>query len=501
MLSPYRVIDLTDHRGELAAMLLGDLGADVIRVEPPGGVEARRQGTLLPAERASEDMRSLQFLAFNRNKRSIVLDLAQQPDRHAFEALVAGADFVIESGPDGYAARHGFDFARSSVLNPRIVHVLITPWGCDGPAAHRIATDLTLSAMGGQSALQGSRERAPVRISVPQIWRHAGAEGAAAALIAHQRMQVTGTAQFVDLSAQCATTWTTMNAMDAAAIQGFDFQRRGSVVQMGTREVDPVFRCADGYLVALPVGLVVEPLLGHLIAEELADETWLEEDWATIDLRRLAGQDVRFSRETVVETLGKFFSKRTKRELFQLGLELDITLAPVNSVADLLEFEQLSARDAWTEMALPDGTKVRAPGRIALPGSGTLRVRRAAPRLNEHGEEIRAELVNGGPRTRACNAAPASIRPSVRGAQSARSHVDHRRAVNGAAVFRSRRVRGEGRIGAASRWPAPARTAARRRPVEFVALLRRVQRRQALHPVEPQEPAGDRDHETSDRVG
>ena len=90
MLSPYRVLDLTDHRGELAAMLLGDLGADVIRVEPPGGVEARRQGTLLKAERAPEDMRSLQFLAFNRNKRSIVLDLARQTDRDAFEALIAG---------------------------------------------------------------------------------------------------------------------------------------------------------------------------------------------------------------------------------------------------------------------------------------------------------------------------------------------------------------------------------------------------------------------------
>jgi len=392
MLSPYRVLDLTDHRGELAGMLLGDLGADVVRVEPPGGVEARRQGTLLPAERAPEDLRSLQFLAFNRNKRSIVVDLARETDRRVFETLVKGADFVIESGPGGYAARYGFDFAQTAALNPRIVHVLITPWGCDGPAADRLATDLTLSAMGGQAALQGSPDRAPVRISVPQIWRHAGAEAAAAALIAQQRMRATGAAQFVDLSAQCATTWTTMNAMDAAAIQGFDFERRGSVVQMGTREVDPVFPCADGYLVALPVGPVVQPLLGHLIAEELADETWLDEDWPTIDQRRFMGQEVRFSREQVAETLGRFFMKHTKRELFQIGLELDITLAPVNSVADLLEFEQLSARGAWTEMALADGTKVRAPGRIALPGSGALRVRRPAPRLDEHGAEIRAEV-------------------------------------------------------------------------------------------------------------
>ena len=169
MLTPYRVLDLTDHRGELAAMLLGDLGADVIRVEPPGGVAARQAGALLPADRAAEDMRSLQFLAFNRNKRSIVLDLAAADGARTFERLLAGADFVIESGPAGYAAQNGFNFARVRALNPRIVLVLITPWGCDGPAADRLATDLTLSAMGGQAALQGAPDRAPVRISVKYV--------------------------------------------------------------------------------------------------------------------------------------------------------------------------------------------------------------------------------------------------------------------------------------------------------------------------------------------
>ena len=129
MLSPYRVLDLTDHRGELATMLLGDLGADVIRIEPPGGSDARRTGTLLPATSTPGDMRSLQFLAFNRNKRSIVLDLTRNDGVRAFEQLLAGADFVIESGPDSYAARHGFDFMRLRALNSRIVAVLITPWG------------------------------------------------------------------------------------------------------------------------------------------------------------------------------------------------------------------------------------------------------------------------------------------------------------------------------------------------------------------------------------
>ena len=92
MLSPYRVLDLTDHRGEIAGMILGDLGADVVKVEPTGGSAARDVGPFLDDVLSSD--RSLHFQAFNRNKRSIVLDLAHPPDRDTFYKLVASADFV-----------------------------------------------------------------------------------------------------------------------------------------------------------------------------------------------------------------------------------------------------------------------------------------------------------------------------------------------------------------------------------------------------------------------
>ncbi len=391
MLSPYRVLDLTDHRGEIAAQLLGDLGADVIRVEPPGGSDARRQGPLIDADGLPDTERSLPFQAFNRNKRSIVLDLGVDADRQRFMALAAGADFVFDAGPPGQLGRHGIGFEDLRAVNPRIIFTYVTPWGDDGPAAGRPASDLTLAAMGGSVALQGAPDRAPVRVTVPQVWRHAGAEAGAAALIAHRRMQVTGEAQYVDLSAQCAVTWTTMNAMDAWAVQGFDFQRSGSVVQMGTREVDPVFACADGYLVALPAGTVVEPLLGHLLAGEFVDESWLAEDWTSFDQRLFLGEPTLFSREDVRGMFERFFAAHTKAELFAIGLETGVTLAPVNTAADLLHFEQLSARQAWHQVELPDGRNVTAPGRIALPTATSLHTRRRAPRLDEHGDEIRAE--------------------------------------------------------------------------------------------------------------
>ena len=392
MLSPYRVLDLTDHRGEISGMILGDMGADVIKVEPPGGGAGRFQGPLLTNEDVPESERSLQFAAYNRNKRSIVLDPDSQTDRGMLLALAVGVDFVLDSGSPGNLARYGLGFDDLRGVNPRIIHVHISPWGVDGPAADRPAADLTLSAMGGQAALQGSPDRAPVRVTVPQVWRHTGAEAAAAALIAHARMRVTGQAQFVDLSAQCAVTWTTMNAMDAFAVQGFDFQRLGSTVQLGVSETDPVFACADGYLVALYGGAIVEALLGHFIAEEIADESWIAEDWNTIDTRRSAGDAVNFTREEMREACKRFFAKRTKAELFQLGMDLNITLAPINTTTDLLEFEQLDARDAWAEVALPDGQTVRSPGIFARTGAKPLTLKRPAPKLDEHGAEIRTEL-------------------------------------------------------------------------------------------------------------
>ncbi len=403
MLEPYRILDLTDHRGEIGPMILGDLGADVIRIEPPGGSEARRRGPMI--DDAPPDLSSLQFHAFNRNKRSICLDLTSDQGRETLLELVRGADIVVESSPPGALRGNGITFETLKSVNPRIVHVLVTPFGADGPAADRVANDLTLSALGGQAALQGLPGRAPVRVTVPQIYRHTGAEAAAAAVIALTRMHVTGDAQFVDLSAQCSATWTTMNAMDAYAIQGFDFQRMGSTVQMGTAAIDPVMACADGFMVAIPMPATLEPLLAHMLGDEVIDASWLGEDWATYAVRLMGGEAVGFSLEEVRDAFERFFLKHTKSELFAIGLESGVTLAPINNVSDLLDFPQLRAREAWAELTLPGGKVVRTPGIFARASQSPLAIRRTAPLPGEHDAEIATELQSGG-RSRAAVPAP-----------------------------------------------------------------------------------------------
>ena len=214
MLTGWHILDLTDHRGDVGPYLLADLGAEVVKAEPPGGCPTRHRG-------ASPQ----HFAAYNANKRLIELSGDHDADRAAVLALAAASDIVFDSGPPGRLLELGISDDELARANPRVVRVLVTPFGADGPRADQPATELTVAALGGSLRLGGTPDRAPVAMSIPQIWRHAGAEAAVAALVAHQRMLGTGQAQFVDVSAQAAATGTMLNAMEAHAIQGRDFQR------------------------------------------------------------------------------------------------------------------------------------------------------------------------------------------------------------------------------------------------------------------------------------
>ena len=279
MLSPYTVLDLTDDRGELAGMILGDLGADVIKIEPPQGSCSRRMGPFL--DDAPEPERSLLYFAFNRNKRGITLDLEVTEGRQALIALAEKADFVIESARPREMDELGLGFDRLKQANPRIVYVAITPYGQDGPHAELAASDLTLAAMGGPMSLQGHPDRPPVRLSVPQVWLHTSAEAAVGALTAHARMIGSGEAQFVDVSAQTAMVWTMLNAMVAHAIQGFDYNRAGPVLQQGRVALRLVYECSDGYVVLVPIGGMLATLIQWCVQDGLVPENWLgDEDLA-----------------------------------------------------------------------------------------------------------------------------------------------------------------------------------------------------------------------------
>ncbi len=408
MLEPYRVLDFTDARGEIGPMVLGDLGADVIRVEPPGGTAARRVEPRIVGD--DGDLASLSFRAFNRNKRSVVLDPSSAAaDRGALESLIASADFLFESGLPGTLAPFGLDAAAVRRRNPRIVHVCVSPFGIDGPRAEDQANDLVLAAMGGPVFLQGPGDRAPVRLSVPQVWRHVGVEAAVGALAAHARMLKTGVGAFVDVSAQCAMTWTMLQAMDAHAIQGFDFERGGSLM-LGIEIVQP---CEDGHLIALPSSDVILGLLDWMIEEGAIDASARDVDWELYD-QSLRDPELaqKWTVAEMTEILRGFFALHTKRELFDFGIAHGITLAPVGTVPEMLELQHLRARDYWHELVVPGAGVVRSAGAWVKSNESSpppVSVRRDAPALDADGPAIRAELDAGS--GRAGGTPPAEVEP------------------------------------------------------------------------------------------
>lgn len=390
MLENYVVLDLTDERGEIGPMLLGDLGADVIRIETIHGSAARHCEPFM--ENAAKDMKSLQFIAFNRNKRSIVLDPTTAKDKTDLEELIRRADFIFVSAPRAEHGQFSISFEETCSINPRIIYVNISPFGHDGPYADFTGNDLVIAAMAGPVSLQGIPERAPVRISVPQVWRHAGVEAAAGAMAALHRMHKMGEAQFVDLSAQCAMTWTMLNAMDAHAIQGYDFERSGSFMSNMTNPVELVHPTSDGYIVALPGSKVILGCMSRMIEEGVIDESYRHINWIEYDqnIRDPNAKPINLKQGT--EICQQFFAQHTKQELYQFGLKQGITLTPVNTLDELLALQHLQVRDYWLSLRLPDGQTVRGAGLWCKASSSPLSVRYPAPELGQHSAEIRQWL-------------------------------------------------------------------------------------------------------------
>ncbi len=391
LLAPYRVLDLTDGRAELATFVLAGFGADVIKVEPPGGAASRSEGPLVDGE--PPELTSLRFHAYNRGKRSVVVDLDDAEGRERFLRLVATADVVVENAGPGVMDARGLGFEAVQAARPDLVYVAISPFGQDGPYADHLATDLTLSAMGGAMALNGDRDRRPVRITVPQTWHHAAAESALATLVALERRRQLGEAQFVDVSVQAAVFWTGLNAMISAAIDGRDIERNGTVLQLSTLVTPLVYPCADGEVCLMTTSAFIVGVIPWLLEEGVIDEAWAAlEDWPTFESRVLTAGATTLSLADVRDKVTELTRRYTKAELFEIGLARGLTLAPVNTASDVVAMTQLATRDYWDELVLPSGRVLRAAGAFAKLSHEPVTWRRRAPRIGEHTEEVFATL-------------------------------------------------------------------------------------------------------------
>jgi len=401
MLSQYRVLDLTDHGALLCGQILGDLGADVVVIEPPGGAAARRIGPYYHGQQ--DPARSLNWWAFNRNKRGITLDIESPAGRKRFLELAATADFLIQSRAPGYLDHLGLGYEALSTINPWLVMVSITPFGQTGPKAKWAASDLTCMASAGTLLMSGDDDRAPVAVAVPQAYLHAGAEAAAGALIAHIGRVRDGRGQHVDVSVQAAAMMATQATVLSAAWGDQPTRRLAGGVNFGGIPLRFVNPAADGFVsVTFLFGSAIGPfsrrLMEVMYEEGIVDEATRDKDWINYTTLLVSGQEPLSELMRCLDAIGQFTARHTRAELFGMAMRRGLLIVPVNTTADVVNSEQLAARHFWTGVEHPElGASVTYPGSFARFSRTPLTFRRRPPLLGEHNDDVGPAPARPGP--------------------------------------------------------------------------------------------------------
>ncbi len=391
LLTPYRVLDLTDERGILAGKILADLGADVIQIEPPGGSPARNIGPFHGDDPLPE--KSLFWWAYAANKRSITLDLEQKGGQALLKKMVAEADFLVESFAPGYLDTLGLGYDLLAEINPKLVMVSITPFGQDGPYSNYQATDIVGMALGGFMYLTGDDDRAPIRISFPHFYLHGGAAGATAAMLAHTYRITSGQGQYVDVSCQQAVAKTLAHAPQSWDLEGVILKRMGVFRQTsGDSIIRTCWPCKDGYINYVlqggssGVAASTRTLLAWMDEEDMGDEFLNDVNWEELGYGQVRSEIM----EKGVAPLIRFFATHTRQELVAASVERRILLFPVATQQDILDHPQLKARDYFQQLHHPElDTTVNYPGLFVKDRHGErMSLRRRPPLIGEHNREI-----------------------------------------------------------------------------------------------------------------
>ena len=342
LLKGFRMLDLTDEKGALCGKMFADMGADVIKVEPPEGCSTRNIPPFLDDTPGPD--RSLYAIAYHAGKRSVTINLNSADGRALFRQLAAVADFIVESFPLGYMEQIGFGYEQLNQMNRRVICTSITPFGNKGPGKNYKAADIVGWASGGMMYLMGEPGKPPLEMSMPQAGLHAGAEAAVASLIAHYPREIDGQGQHVVVDMQACVVSTLMNEQAMPLLHG-DYLRRSGVFTgaIGGRR-KTVFRCKDGHISGLLAGgayLNSTNALIEWMKEENAAPEWLSREGGLKSLTPgafMAANEADLRElDMAEEAVERFFMTKTKREIWQNILRRRILAAPIATVADIAE--------------------------------------------------------------------------------------------------------------------------------------------------------------------
>ena len=412
-LGDIRILDLTGPVGLYCTKLLADLGADVLKIEKPGGDPARAIGPFFNDDPHPE--KSLYWFSFNTSKRSITLNLETSHGQEVFRKLAKTADMVIETFPPGYLDERGLGYKAANEDNPGLIMTSITPFGQTGPYKHYKACDIVGVAMGGLMLFGGHPEDPPNQPGACQGYHAAGYSAAVASLLALHHRDMTGEGQHVDVSMQESVANCLMWAMPYYDLRKAIVTRDGRCVTSPkpfpriTMAWYDLFPCRDGWIVGHGIGGAFsggldawDKLISWMEPENMAGEL-VEEKWRT-----LAGQlgdaaylnllllsdpesfSALLTKKDFADTvIGEFLMTKTRREIYEKVQPWRVPATPIHTIKDILEDPQLEARDFFVDIDHPElGVRIKypkAPYRLSLTPSA---IRCRAPLIGEHNREI-----------------------------------------------------------------------------------------------------------------
>ena len=377
-LAGVKIVDLTHHiAGPYATKLLADFGADVLKVERPGGDPARRLPPFHNDEPHPE--KSLPFLYLNTNKRSVTLNLKSETGRAILLDLVADADALVENFAPGVMARLGLDDAILRAHNPRLVMASVSNFGQTGPWRGYRATDMVEYALGGLMYIFGAYDREPLKHALNQAQFKAGTNLASATLMALYHQRLTGEGQRVDVSIQESIASALRDVTNNFTYTGAVRRRQPN----HTGDLTRLRAVSDGYVLPNPgmgASLDWQVLVDFLEAPELDDPRF---DNASVRLENA---------EALGEILDSIFATKQKQEIFYAAHQKRFIYGVIDSPEETVDNPQIQARGYYVPLDHPDLGEITFPGAPFLMSDSPWQVQSAAPQLGEHNGKVLGDL-------------------------------------------------------------------------------------------------------------
>ncbi len=378
LLSGLRVLDLADQKGVYCCKMLADMGAEVIKIEPPGGDPMRKIGPFLSGEPHPE--KSLYWFHMNTNKRSVTLNLDVEQGQELLKRLATTSDVMVETFPPGKLEEMKLGYEVLSEVNARLILASLTPFGQTGPWRSYQSSDLVASALGGLMSLCGWPDGPPERIAGSVAYHQCSLQAALGIVVALYNRLATGRGVHIDVSMHESMPVTMLASVPNYVAMGEIRRREGDGHSQPT---NGTFPCKDGYVDLRAFNSDWPNLVAWLDSKGMAGDL-VEEKWKDPFVRRDKN-----AIKHIDSIICAFLAGFTKKEAYEEGQRRGVQIGAINGPEDIAQDPQLLARNYFVDVEHPEiGATFKYPGAPFKLSETPWSIRRRAPLIGEHNSEI-----------------------------------------------------------------------------------------------------------------